>query len=82
MVSVFLAFALSNFSIIRQFGVGLATAVIVDATIVRLALLPALMRVFGMTVWWLPAWLDDRLPLLDLDGGEFEQETRQIRPAT
>jgi RND superfamily putative drug exporter len=82
MVSVFLAFALSNFSIIRQFGVGLATAVIIDATIVRLALLPALMRVFGMTVWWLPAWLDDRLPLLDLDGGEFEQETRQIRPAT
>jgi RND superfamily putative drug exporter len=82
MVSVFVAFALSNFSIIRQFGVGLATAVIVDATVVRLALLPALMRLFGMRVWWLPVWLEERLPVLDVDGGEFEQETRQIRPAT
>lgn len=82
MVSVFLAFALSDFSIIRQFGVGLATAVIVDATVVRLALLPALMRLFGMSIWWLPTWLDERLPLLDIEGGEFEQETRRIRPAT
>jgi putative drug exporter of the RND superfamily len=78
---VFLAFALSEFTIIRQFGVGLATAVLVDATVVRLALLPAVMRLAGMNAWWLPRWLDDRLPLLDVDGGEFEQETRQMRPA-
>jgi RND superfamily putative drug exporter len=81
MIAVFLAFALSDFSIIRQFGVGLATAVLIDATLVRLVLLPALMRLLGMNAWWIPRWLDDRLPVLDVDGGEFEQEARQMQPA-
>jgi RND superfamily putative drug exporter len=82
MISVFVAFGLSEFVIIRQFGVGLATAVLVDATIVRLALLPALMRLFGTTIWWLPEWLENRLPLLDIDGVEFEQDVRQMPVAT
>jgi RND superfamily putative drug exporter len=81
MIAVFVAFALSEFSIIRQFGIGLATAVLIDATVVRLVLLPALMRMLGMTAWWIPRWLDDRLPLLDVDGGEFEHEARHMQPA-
>jgi RND superfamily putative drug exporter len=81
MIAVFVAFALSDFTIIKQFGVGLATAVFVDATVVRLVLLPALMRLLGMNAWWIPSWLDDRLPLLDVDGREFESETARMRPA-
>jgi putative drug exporter of the RND superfamily len=80
MVAVFVAFAMSEFVIIKQFGVGLATCVLIDATIVRLALLPAVMRLFGLNTWWIPNWLDDKLPLLDVEGAEFEHETEQLRP--
>jgi RND superfamily putative drug exporter len=48
-----------------QFGVGLTIAVLLDATVVRLLLLPAIMRAAGERVWWLPRWLDCRLPMLD-----------------
>ena len=64
--------------IIKQFGVGLAVAVLIDATIVRLALLPSVMRLFGLNTWWIPTWLDERLPLLDVEGSEFEHETEQL----
>jgi RND superfamily putative drug exporter len=80
MVAVFLAFALQEFVIIRQFGVGLAVAVLIDATIVRLALLPSLMHLFGLNTWWIPNWLDERLPLLDVEGSEFEHESEQLQP--
>ena len=71
MIAVFLAFALQDFVIIKQFGVGLATAVLIDATLVRLALLPSLMRLLGERAWWMPDWLDERLPVLDVEGSEF-----------
>jgi RND superfamily putative drug exporter len=80
MIAVFVAFALSKFVIIKQFGVGLAVAVLVDATIVRLALLPAVMRLGGLRTWWIPNWLDERLPTFDVEGSEFEHETEQLRP--
>jgi putative drug exporter of the RND superfamily len=67
MISVFLAFAMSDFVVIRQFGVGLTVAVLLDATIVRLVLLPAVMRLFGFRIWWMPRWLGSRLPALDAD---------------
>jgi RND superfamily putative drug exporter len=65
MVSVFLAFGMSDFVVVRQFGIGLAVAVLLDATIVRLVLLPALMRLLGRRTWWMPRWLGRRLPNLD-----------------
>jgi RND superfamily putative drug exporter len=46
----------------KQLGVGLAAAVLIDATIVRAVLLPASMTLLGRHNWWLPAWLDRRLP--------------------
>jgi RND superfamily putative drug exporter len=49
-------------------GVGLATAVIVDATIVRMVLVPSTMALMGDPNWWLPKWLDRLLPHLDLEG--------------
>ena len=62
MAAVFLSFAASPVSNIRQFGVGLTVAVLLDATIVRLILLPALIRLFGERTWHVPAWLDRILP--------------------
>ncbi len=49
-------------------GLGLATAVLLDATLVRLVLVPATMKLLGDANWWLPAWLDRLLPHWDLDG--------------
>ena len=65
MTAVFAAFAGAGVIPLRQFGVGLTIAVVLDATIVRLVLLPAVMRLAGRRVWWLPGWLDRRLPVLE-----------------
>lgn len=64
MVAVFLAFAAADVVNVRQFGVGLAIAVVLDATVVRLVLLPAAMRLGGRWTWWLPPALERRLPRL------------------
>jgi RND superfamily putative drug exporter len=65
MTAVFLAFAAADVIPLRQFGVGLTIAVLLDATIVRLVLLPAIMRVAGPRIWWMPRWLQRRLPALE-----------------
>jgi putative drug exporter of the RND superfamily len=79
MVSVFLAFALSSFSLIQQLGIGLATAVLIDATIVRLGLLPSIMKLAGDRTWWLPTWLDEKLPFLDTEGAVFARDADHLR---
>ena len=81
MVAVFTGFALSDFVIVKQFGIGLATAVLIDATVVRLVLLPALMRMFGLSIWWLPDWLDEHLPVLDVEGTKFAADSELISRA-
>jgi len=65
MSSVFLAFATADIASLQQFGAGLTFAVVLDATVIRVVLLPAVMRAVGPRVWWLPTWLDRRLPHLD-----------------
>jgi RND superfamily putative drug exporter len=62
MAFVFLAFAVSPVANTRQFGIGLTVAVVLDATVVRLILLPALIRLFGERTWAVPPWLDRVLP--------------------
>jgi RND superfamily putative drug exporter len=62
MAGVFLAFAISPVTNTRQFGIGLTVAVLLDATVVRLILLPALIRLFGERTWVVPPWLDRALP--------------------
>jgi putative drug exporter of the RND superfamily len=62
MAAVFIAFAFTDVASTQQFGIGLAVAVILDATVVRLFLLPVAMRLGGRATWWLPGWLDRRLP--------------------
>jgi putative drug exporter of the RND superfamily len=66
MVAIFLAFCVSSYIGIREMGVGLAIAVFLDATVVRLVLLPAAMRLAGDRIWWFPGWLDRRLPNVSL----------------
>jgi len=68
MISVFLAFAMGDDPSIKMFGIGLATAVLVDATIVRMILVPATMKLMGEANWWFPAWLDRLVPAIDIDG--------------
>jgi putative drug exporter of the RND superfamily len=62
MVCVFASFALGDFRPLRIFGLGMATAVFVDATIVRLVLVPSVMQLLGRSAWWIPRWLDRILP--------------------
>jgi RND superfamily putative drug exporter len=68
MVSVFLSFVFGDQRVIKEFGLGLATAIFVDATIVRLVLVPATMELLGDANWWLPRWLDRLLPHFNLEG--------------
>jgi RND superfamily putative drug exporter len=68
MVVVFGSFLLSDNAIVKMFGIGLATAVAVDATIVRCLLVPAIMVLAQQGTWWLPGWLDRLLPELHVEG--------------
>ncbi|MFZ3559992.1 MMPL family transporter [Streptomyces sp. BH055] len=70
MISVFLAFVLSGDRVIAMFGIALAVAVAVDAFVLRTLLVPALMHMLGGANWWLPAWLDRRLPRLSIEPPE------------
>jgi RND superfamily putative drug exporter len=68
MISVFAAFILGDDVGIKMFGLGLAVAVLIDATLVRIVLVPATMKLLGDWNWWLPGWLDRILPNLDIEG--------------
>jgi RND superfamily putative drug exporter len=67
MVVVFLSFVTSNEVFLKLFGIGLAAAVFLDATIVRMVLVPAVMQLLGKWNWWIPDWLERRLPTLDVE---------------
>jgi RND superfamily putative drug exporter len=68
MVFVFGGFLLENDRIVKLMGTGLATAVLLDATVVRMLLVPATMELLGDRNWWLPKWLDRILPNIDVEG--------------
>ncbi|MFJ3876565.1 MMPL family transporter [Streptomyces sp. NPDC090077] len=69
MTSVFLAFLLSSNPVVKMLALGLGVSVVLDATVVRLVLVPATMNLLGRANWWIPAWLDRILPRLDPEGG-------------
>jgi RND superfamily putative drug exporter len=69
MISVFLSFVGNPEPTVKMFGLGLAVAVLVDATIVRLVLVPATMELLGDANWWLPRWLDRVLPRIRIEEG-------------
>ena len=80
MVCVFSVFVLTGVPSIKQLGLGTAVAIAIDATLVRLILVPAAMQLLGKWNWWLPKWLDRLLPHVGLEGGG-PQQRRPSRPA-
>jgi RND superfamily putative drug exporter len=76
MIAVFLAYVTNPSPTVKMIGLGLATAVFVDATIVRMVLVPSTMELAGRANWWLPRWLDRILPNLHIDEPEPEVGTR------
>lgn len=71
MVSVFAGFIFAPDAMIKQIGFALAFGILIDAFIIRMTLVPAVMAVFGDKVWWLPKWLDRLLPNLDVEGDKL-----------
>jgi RND superfamily putative drug exporter len=72
MITVFLSFVLGPELIIKQIGLGLAAAILVDATLIRMVLVPATMELLGKANWWLPAWLNRILPNVGFEGADEE----------
>jgi RND superfamily putative drug exporter len=81
MIAVFGSFVLMTDVTAKMFGIGLSVAVLLDVTFVRMMLVPAAMTLLGDRAWWLPGWLDRRLPRVDLEGAAHEGD-ELIAPAT
>jgi RND superfamily putative drug exporter len=67
MASVFFAFLLSTNVVVKMLALGLGASVIIDATVIRLLIVPSLMFLFDTANWWTPSWLDRALPHLEPD---------------
>ncbi len=85
MICVFLSFMLGDQRAIKEFGFGLAVAVFLDALVVRCVLLPAVLELLGPVTWWLPPWIDKRLPRIRIEGqaasaAAAAEEARQEAP--
>lgn len=73
MVSVFAAFIVSDNIVVKMLGLGLAVSVLIDATVVRLLMVPAVMTLLGSHAWWTPRWLDRVLPHINAEGDTEER---------
>ena len=82
MVFVFGSFVLNGDPTVKQFGIGLAVAVILDATVVRCLLVPARMARLGKANWYLPRWLGRILPRISIEGEEYFKARDQVPPVT
>jgi putative drug exporter of the RND superfamily len=71
MVCVFTSFVLNGNPLVKEFGVGLAVAIAIDATLVRCLLVPAVMVSLGHRAWWLPRWMDRLMPHVSIEGEEY-----------
>jgi RND superfamily putative drug exporter len=76
MVVVFGSFVTSDARFMKLLGLGLAVAIFLDAFVIRVVLMPAIMRVLGSRSWWIPQWLDRVLPHIDIDGNDVEAPRR------
>ncbi len=79
MVCVFTSFVLNDDYSLKLFGLGLAVAVFIDATVVRLVLVPATMELLGDRNWWLPKWLDRILPVVHVEStSDLDEELASL----
>ena len=78
MISVFASFILDVDVTTKMFGIGLSVAVFLDVTLVRMVLVPAAMSLLGHHAWWLPEWLERRLPTIDIEGGLHDGEEQPV----
>ena len=74
MILVFGSFILGGQRVIKEFGIGLAAGILVDAILIRMAIVPSLMMLFGKANWWFPAWLDRILPRLSVDADDLASQ--------
>jgi len=83
MIAVFGSFVLTDDPTVKQFGLGLAFAIAIDATVIRCVLVPAIMVIMGKANWWLPSWLDRILPRIGIEGTAFiEKLDAKAEPKT
>ena len=82
MAAVFISFAAAPIATVSQMGVGLTVAILLDATVVRIVLLPALMLMLGDRVWRAPAWLDRLLPELEKPASGSRSRDADVPPST
>ncbi|OXY97769.1 hypothetical protein BEK98_09180 [Streptomyces diastatochromogenes] len=80
MIAVFAGFIGENDSMIKMIGFGLASAVLFDAFVVRMALVPAVLALLGDRAWWLPGWLDRVLPRVDVEGEALSRDRAEESP--
>jgi RND superfamily putative drug exporter len=73
MGTVFLSFLLGDDRVIKEFGLGLGVAILVDAFVVRLVVVPTVLRMLGERAWWMPRWLDRALPRLTVEPPTSEE---------
>jgi RND superfamily putative drug exporter len=78
MITVFGGFAFSHLASVRPMGLALAVGVLIDAFLIRLVFVPAMMALLGKSAWWLPRWLDRILPQLDVEGAKLEARHRVL----
>ncbi|WP_127782787.1 MMPL family transporter [Rhodococcus sp. X156] len=81
MTSVFVGFALSDDPITKSIALALAIGVLIDAFVVRMTLVPAVLALFGRRAWWLPAWADRVLPRVDIEGEQLDGERQALQAA-
>jgi RND superfamily putative drug exporter len=77
MVAVFAGFIVSDDVVIKSIGFALAFGVLVDAFLVRMTLVPAVLAMLDRRAWWLPGWMDRRMPNLDIEGEKLMHELEQ-----
>ncbi|MGN6032659.1 MAG: MMPL family transporter [Thermomicrobiales bacterium] len=82
MTSVFLAFALGDARTIKEIGIGLGAAILIDVLVVRMIIVPSFMSLAGNANWWFPSWLDRILPRVDVEGEALPGEFDDDDPAT
>jgi RND superfamily putative drug exporter len=80
MVVVFTSFVLDPDPTVKMLAVGMAVAVLIDASVIRMILVPAVMALLGKWAWWMPRWLDRITPDIDIEGSSLQTPEPAIEP--